>query len=83
MGQIELADRRESYLAKRSERKRVEDRERFELAKDKVVFGLGLVIAILVLVAVVIVLALNPELLPATVLSSGFIGGGLGLLRRS
>lgn len=73
-----LAEERDKALTRRAKRREAEaiaDRARFELARDKVVFGIELIVSLTVLVAAAVVLALNPELIPVAFLSGGGIGG--------
>jgi hypothetical protein len=43
--------------------------------KDKLLFSLELTLATVTLMAVIVVLAINPELIPLTLLGGGGLGG--------
>lgn len=78
----EERDRALTKRAKRREAEAVADRARFELTRDKVVFGFELVVAGIVLIAAVRGMAFNPELIPVALLSGGGVGGSVALLKR-
>lgn len=59
------------------------DRDRFELTRDKVVFGFELALAVAMLLAAAVVIALNPELAPFVLLGGGGIGGAATHRRRA
>jgi uncharacterized membrane protein len=58
------------------------DRDRFELARDKIVFSFELALAVIMVLAAVIVIALSPELAPFVLLGGGGIGGVATVLKR-
>lgn len=68
--------------AKRREAEAVADRVRFELTRDKIVFGFELAVAGIVLMGVVLALAFNPELIPMALLGGSGIGGLAAFLKR-
>lgn len=79
------AEERDQALTKRAKRREAEaaaDRARFELIRDKVVFGFELAVAGIVLIAAAGVMAFSPELIPVALLSGGGIGGSVALLKR-
>jgi hypothetical protein len=57
------------------------DRDRFELTRDKIVFGCQLALAVLMLLVAGIVIVLNPELAPFVLLGGGGIGGVVAALK--
>lgn len=72
------AEERDKALTRRAKRREAEasaDRTRFELTRDKIIFGIELVVSLTVLIAAAVVLSLNPELIPLALLSGGGIGG--------
>jgi len=71
----EERDKALTRRAKRREAEAVADRTRFELTRDRIVFGIELVVSLALLMAAAVFLALNSELIPVTLLSSGGIGG--------
>ena len=78
----EEQDQALTMRAKRREAEAAADRARFELSKDKLIFSLELALAAVALVAVVVFLAINPELIPVTLLGGGGLGGFAALLKR-
>lgn len=79
------AEERDQALTKRAKRREAEaaaDRARFELSRDKVIFGIELVVAPVMLVVTVLFMAFNPELIPVTLVSGGGIGGLLAFFKR-
>jgi hypothetical protein len=64
-------DRALSIRARREREQTSSERDRFELTRDKIVFGLQAGLAIVVLAAALIILVINPELIPVTVLGGG------------
>jgi hypothetical protein len=76
------AEERDEALTRRAKRREAEalaDRARFELTRDKIVFGIELIVSLTVLVATAGVLALNPELVPMALLGGGI--GGVAVFR--
>lgn len=74
---------RDQVLTSRAKRKQEEvaaERARFELIRDRIVFGFQLALAVVITVAGMTVLALNPELIPMALLGGGGVWGLL--LRR-
>jgi uncharacterized membrane protein len=58
------------------------DRDRFELARDKIVFGLELALVVVMLLVAVIVIALNPALAPVVLLGGSGVGGVTAVFKR-
>lgn len=82
--QISLSVERDQALRVQAQRERDEiavERDRFELDRDKVVFGFELIGAVLALIVLAALSVFNPELLPITLLSGGSLGG-VGILLR-
>jgi uncharacterized membrane protein len=79
------SEERDQALTSRAKRLREEvaaDRDRFELTRDKIVFGLELALALAMLLVAVIVIALNPELAPFVLLGGSGIGGVTAAVKR-
>jgi len=58
------------------------ERARFELIRDKIVFGFELTLAAVLMVALVIALAMDPGLTPLALLGGSGVGGLVALFRR-
>lgn len=72
------AEERDQALMERAKRREAEtaaDRARFELTRDKVIFGLELAVSGIMIVAAGLFLAFNPDLAPVMLLGGGGIGG--------
>lgn len=79
------AEERDKALRVRAKRRKEEaaaDRARFELTRDKIVFGFQLAVAGIVFVGAVLVLAFNPESIPMALLGGGGIGGLAAFFKR-
>jgi hypothetical protein len=77
--EVRQAEERDRALISRARRRREEvavERARFELTQDKIVFGFELGLAAVVVTVTLVLSVLNPDLLPAVLLS----GGGVGCL---
>jgi uncharacterized membrane protein len=72
------AEERDEALTKRAKRREAEvvaDRASFELARDRVIFGIELSVSLGVFIAAAVILLLNPALAPVALLSGGGMGG--------
>lgn len=77
--EVRQAEERDQALTSQARRRREEvaaERARFELTRDKIVFGVELGLAAIVITVTLILSVLNPHMLPAVLLS----GGGVGCL---
>jgi hypothetical protein len=84
--QVRRSEERDQALARRAQREREEiavDRARFELTRDKIVFGLEMVVATLVVVAGLVAALRDPGTLPLLLLGGGGLGGVVAFFRRS
>lgn len=82
--QVARSIERDQAFSVRTRRQREQtalERDRFELTRDKIIFGSELIGAVIALIVLVVLLAFNPELLPITLLSGGGLGG-MGILLR-
>lgn len=57
------------------------DRDRFELSRDKIVFGFEFAGTLMILIALLAVVVTDPKFLPISLLSGSGVGG-IGLLLR-
>jgi hypothetical protein len=83
--QVKNSVQRDQALIVRAEREKAQiavARGHFELACDKAVFGFRFTLAIVGLLALLVVLIVNPELIPAALLSGGGLGAISALVRR-
>jgi hypothetical protein len=81
--QIRRSEARDRALAQRAERRRAElsvDRARFELTRDKIVFGVQVAFAAAGFLAVVVALVEEPGLVPLVLAGSGI--GSLAAIKR-
>lgn len=83
--QVRQAEERDRALTRRARRRREEvaaERARFELTRDKIVFGFELVLTAIVVAVTLVLSALNSSLVPAVLLSGGGVGCFATLTRR-
>jgi uncharacterized protein (UPF0371 family) len=83
--QVRRSEERDRALARRARRKREEvsaERASFELARDRIIFGLQLALAAIGIVAIAIALERDPGLVPLLLLGGGWIGGLTAIKRR-
>jgi hypothetical protein len=83
--QVRRSEERDRALARRAWRKREEvsaERARFELARDRIVFGLQLILAAIGFLAVAVALVRDPDPMWLTLIGGGWIGGAVAIKRR-
>lgn len=78
----EALDQALTTRAKRQQEEAAAERARFELTRDKIVFGFELTLAVLMATALVITLALDPGLIPLALLGGSGVGGLVAVARR-
>jgi hypothetical protein len=84
--EIQLADRRETYLSRRAERERLDradsraaKREAFELFREELILGFWAVFTVLSLIGLLAGIFLDASVLPGAASGSGALGGAIAL----
>ena len=83
--QVKRSEERDQALSGRARRELEEvvaDRARFELSRDRIVFGFELILVAVAVAVGTVALVRDPELMPLVLLSGGGIGGVAAMVRR-